>query len=67
MTSSSVTKEALNIRRATIPGQIFSGVLVMKMEQASKYPGAHLVLFPGNVGDEDAILNVYTQLSPKTV
>ena len=66
MTSSSVTKEALKITRATIPGQIFSGVLVMKMEQDSKYPGSHLVLFPGNVGDENAILDVYTKLSPKS-
>ena len=56
----------MKITRATIPGQIFSGVLVMKMEQDSKYPGSHLVLFPGNVGDENAILDVYTKLSPKS-
>jgi uncharacterized protein YgbK (DUF1537 family) len=66
MTSASVTRKGLNIQRAIIPGQILSGVLVMEMGCESKYPGSKLILFPGNVGDPDAILNVFTKLNTKS-
>ena len=66
MTSSSVTKRGLNVKRAVIPGQIQSGVLVMKLGEESKYPGSHLILFPGNVGNEDAILDVFSKLKSKS-
>ena len=37
MTSSSVTKRGLNVKRAVIPGQIQSGVLVMKLGEEFRH------------------------------
>ena len=50
MTSSNIIANALNMKRATVPGQISPGVLVLEMGAESKYPGSKLILFPGNVG-----------------
>ena len=36
MTSSNVLMNGLNVSRATVPGQVFPGVLVLKMGSESK-------------------------------
>ena len=67
MTSSNVTKNALNMKRALVPGQIFPGVLVLQMGPEAKYPGMRLILFPGNVGDPEAIADEVRNLDPSAV
>ncbi len=64
MTSSNVAKNGLNIKRALVPGQIFPGVLVLQMGSEAKYPGTTFILFPGNVGDPDAIVDVVRKMYP---
>ncbi|MEC9321357.1 MAG: nucleotide-binding domain containing protein, partial [Chloroflexota bacterium] len=64
MTSSNVAKNGLNIKRALVPGQIFPGVLVLQMGSEAKYPGTRFILFPGNVGDPDAIVDVVRKMYP---
>ena len=58
MTSSNIIVNALKIKRATVPGQIASGVLVLQLGLESKYPGSKLILWPGNVGGPTAISDV---------
>ena len=62
MTSSNIILNALNIKRATVPGQISPGVLVLQMGAESKYPGSKLILFPGNVGGPTAISEVILRM-----
>ena len=64
MTSSNVLMNGLNVSRATVPGQVFPGVLVLKMGSESKYPDTSLVLFPGNVGGPNAMADVVNRLAP---
>ena len=67
MTSSNVIKNALNMKRALVPGQIFPGILVLQMGPEAKYPGMRFILFPGNVGDPDAIADVVRKMDPSDV
>ena len=56
ITSSDVATKGLGIKKARVAGQILPGVPVWQAGVESKYPGLMLVIFPGNVGDEDALL-----------
>jgi len=62
MTSSNIIVNALKIKRATVPGQIASGVLVLQLGLESKYPGSKLILWPGNVGGPTAISDVVLRM-----
>ncbi len=63
ITSSDITTDALYCKRAMIRGQIIAGVPVWSMDDHSKFPGLNQVVFPGNVGGEDALTTVVTKLS----
>ena len=63
ITSSDVGVKALKVRRALVMGQILPGIPVWKTDEWSKFPGMPYVIFPGNVGDENALLNVVKMLS----
>ena len=56
ITSSDVATKGLGIKKARVAGQILPGVPVWQAGPESKYPGLMLIIFPGNVGDEDAVL-----------
>jgi len=58
ITSSDTAVKGLGIKKAKVAGQILPGVPVWQAGDDSKYPGLMLVIFPGNVGDEDALLKV---------
>ncbi|HJO60965.1 MAG: four-carbon acid sugar kinase family protein [SAR202 cluster bacterium] len=62
MTSSNIIVNALKIKRATVLGQIASGVLVLQLGLESKYPGSKLILWPGNVGGPTAISDVVLRM-----
>jgi uncharacterized protein YgbK (DUF1537 family) len=55
ITSSDVAIHGLDMRRATVLGQISPGVPVWAMGPESRYPGMSLVVWPGNVGVPDAL------------
>ena len=63
MTSSNVTTNGLGMVRAIVPGQIQPGVLVLRLGEETKFPGTHLVLYPGNVGTPESIADVVRKLS----
>ena len=55
ITSSDVGTKALGVRRATVMGQIQKGIPVWMTGDESKFPGMPYVIFPGNVGEEEAL------------
>lgn len=63
ITSSDVGTKALQVKRADVAGQILPGIPVWKTGRESKFPGLPLVIFPGNVGDADALLRIVTTLA----
>jgi uncharacterized protein YgbK (DUF1537 family) len=63
ITSSVIATDGLNIRRATVLGQALPGVPVWRMGPESRFPGRAYVIFPGNVGGEDALARVVGALS----
>ncbi|MBA7558148.1 hypothetical protein ES705_50939 [subsurface metagenome] len=63
ITASDIATEALNIKRALVMGQILPGVPVWKTGMESQFPGLAYIVFPGNVGGEDALVKIIEKLS----
>ena len=62
ITASDVATEACGIRRAEILGQILPGVPVWQCGSECRHPDMPLVIFPGNVGAEDALTIVAAKI-----
>jgi uncharacterized protein YgbK (DUF1537 family) len=62
ITASDMATKGLSAQKALILGPIIPGVPVWRMDKKSKFPGIHYVVFPGNVGDERALLEVCQKL-----
>ena len=63
VTSSDIATDALGIKRAWVLGQILPGVPVWRLGEESSVPGIPYIVFPGNVGDDDAVTAVVKELS----
>lgn len=62
ITSSDIATQALGIRRATVVGQILPGVPVWRAGDESAFPGLPYIVFPGNVGDDQALVTITQNL-----
>ncbi len=62
ITSSDLATQALRVRRALVLGQLLPGVPVWRTEEGSRLPGLAYVVFPGNVGGDDALVQVREKL-----
>ncbi len=62
ITSSDIATTALDIRRAFVYGQALPGVPVWQAGPESRYPGLAYVVFPGNVGGDDALVRIVRSL-----
>ncbi|OGM50600.1 hypothetical protein ABOM_000817 [Aspergillus bombycis] len=61
ITSSDIATTGMRMRRAQIIGQASAGVPIWRCDEpSSKFPGIPYVVFPGNVGHEDALLGLVT-------
>lgn len=58
ITASEVATRGLGVRRAIILGQILPGVPVWKLGPETRYPRMTYTVFPGNVGDVDALVSI---------
>jgi len=65
ITSSDVATHALGVKRALVRGQILPGVPVWQLGPESRQPGLTYIVFPGNVGDTHALVEVTARLSLK--
>jgi len=63
ITSSDVATKGLEIRKATIIGQLIAGVPVWRSEAGSRFPQLDYVVFPGNVGGPNALLEAYQKIT----
>ncbi len=63
ITSSDIATRGLKVYRALVIGQILPGVPVWLLGNESRFPGLAFIVFPGNVGDDDALLEVITKLN----
>lgn len=57
ITSSDIGVHALHVRKALVLGQICPGVPVWKTGAESRFPSIPYIIFPGNVGQLDTLMN----------
>lgn len=55
ITSSDLATKALGVRRARVMGQILPGIPAWRLGDECKYDGLVYIVFPGNVGSDDAL------------
>lgn len=65
ITSSEIGTAALKVKKARVMGQILPGIPVWQTGAESKFPGLPYVIFPGNVGGEDALYEAVMKLNGK--
>jgi uncharacterized protein YgbK (DUF1537 family) len=61
-TASEIGVKALGVKRAYAPAPPLPGVPMWMLGEETRFPGTPYVIFPGNVGDEQALLKVVRQL-----
>ena len=64
ITSSDIATQGLGVRRAIVAGQLLPGVPVWRLGSETRFPSMPYVVFPGNVGDDEALADAVTRLSP---
>lgn len=65
ITSNDVLSDGLALRTSRVAGQILAGCSVVRCpNDHPRYPGMPVVIFPGNVGDENALATVLQRLRP---
>lgn len=63
ITSSDIATKALGVKKAFVQGQILPGVPVWQLGIETKFPSVPYIIFPGNVGDKNALTNALTKLN----
>ncbi len=63
ITSSDVASRGLQMAEARVAGQILPGVPIWISATGSRWPGLPLIVFPGNVGDDDSLAAAVELLS----
>ncbi|GER40169.1 D-tagatose-1,6-bisphosphate aldolase subunit GatY, partial [Striga asiatica] len=63
ITSSDLATKALEAKRAKILGQALAGVPLWELGPESRHPGVPYIVFPGNVGDNNAVAEVVKRWS----
>ncbi|KAE8138846.1 NADP-dependent oxidoreductase domain-containing protein [Aspergillus pseudotamarii] len=67
ITSSDLATTSLRMRRAQIIGQALAGVPIWRCDEpSSKFVGIPYVLFPGNFGHQEALLDLVTSWKSKS-
>lgn len=65
ITSNDVLSDGLALRTSRVVGQILAGCSVVRCpDDHPRYPDMPVVIFPGNVGDENALATVLQRLKP---
>lgn len=62
ITSSDLATKALGVKRALVRGQILPGIPLWEVGTESRYPGLLYIVFPGNVGGDDALVQAREKL-----
>ena len=62
ITASDIATQGLKVKRAMVSGQILPGVPVWKLGEESRWPEMAYIVFPGNVGDSNALVEAVEKL-----
>ena len=62
ITSSDLATKALGVKRALVRGQILPGIPLWQIGAESRYPDLIYIVFPGNVGGDDALVQARQKL-----
>ncbi|MCR8631301.1 four-carbon acid sugar kinase family protein [Paenibacillus radicis (ex Xue et al. 2023)] len=62
ITSSDIATKGLNIRKARVLGQVSAGVPVWLTGDEAKFSGIPYIVFPGNVGTDDTLLDTVLKI-----
>lgn len=62
ITSSDLATKALGVKRALVRGQILPGIPLWEIGAESRQPGLVYIVFPGNVGGDDALVQARQKL-----
>lgn len=62
ITSHDILTKGLRVRTAQVMGQILSGVPCLRTAEDAAIPSLPYVIFPGNVGEEDSLAQVFEKL-----
>src|SRR5690606_25089995 len=62
ITASDIATAGLEVRRAWVLGQLLPGIPVWRLGPESRYPDLTYIVFPGHVGDDQALLTIATTL-----
>ena len=64
ITSNDVLSKGLALPSCRVLGQVLPGCSVVRCgEDHPRFPGLPVVIFPGNVGDRDALATVFQRLT----
>jgi uncharacterized protein YgbK (DUF1537 family) len=63
ITSSDLATRGLGVKRAMVLGQILPGVPVWQLGTETKFPGLPYVVFPGNVGGVEALVEALSRFN----
>ncbi len=66
ITSHDVIADGLKIKCARVMGQLIEGVPVIMTGESSIFPDMPCIIFPGNVGENNSLSEVYKKLSFKS-
>ena len=65
ITSYDVLSDGLALRTSRVVGKILAGCSVVRCpHDHPRYPGTPVVIFTGNVGDDQALAKVYQRVKP---
>jgi uncharacterized protein YgbK (DUF1537 family) len=62
ITSSDLATKGLGVKRAMVLGQIEAGIPVWALGDEAKFPNMPYVVFPGNVGKDETLKEIYEKL-----
>jgi uncharacterized protein YgbK (DUF1537 family) len=67
ITSHDLLTKGLGIEQIRVAGQVLPGVPVVRTSNEHRFPDIPYVVFPGNVGETDALLKVHELLTRPTI
>ncbi|MBN2221792.1 MAG: hydroxyacid dehydrogenase, partial [Vallitaleaceae bacterium] len=62
ITSSDIGTKGLQVKKAKVLGQVKPGIPVWETDEHSKFPKIPYIIFPGNVGQDETLLEIVSML-----